>query len=961
MRPATQGAAMIPVIKMREESPADDIYLQGLIRSEKVGSLKVRLSRDLNPNRVMRERSALHKGGEGSVSLLQLAAYSESRAAVRALLDTPGCDPNLWQGTSYPTPLQCACMYKRLSRDGGADAAAEMAAHEPEELGEGARRSFGSVPIAELLLRRGAAANEAAQSGVNALALAVMNNNAPLCVLLLRHAADPCACARLNLHNIACNRGVVIWNLLCGDAVVAADGSGQRADALRGIARHSLIDPTTPEAAAGQLGGRGGEFGTTMLHAVCDATLLRPSFVLPSPCGTPVPQLAVALAAELLRLGAQCGARDMRGRTPLHLAWATAACPQLCCTLLEHGADPRVRDFAGLRPFESHPSGRSALHITLSGETKQTPQERRAWCDLLLDTRSCNVSGQAPQCKSTPLHILCRHPKRTADAYEVAARMLQVGADPNALDAAQETPLYIACLVARSPKLVAALLANGADPDVPCRNQRTALQALARSELFEGVGPIAALLAQHSRLAPHETPLSPSNAAGPRLIDHPAVSSPLWYPFMLRAAKQEEACGAAEGSSAARAKYYRTYPRRGGAAAAKARRAAERDHFCAYLRGEAGACALPQFAAVEREDDTEGDRAQGGSQRRSTSGADTSAAVQAAERATARRRWLEVDAVLAAELSAADPPDPRAEQPDTELAASPGRQSPRAARPPVPAAADGATVDAGFARGARPPAAAPRAGMPSREEWLREMGDWRRASWEAALGASGASQSAADSGSSRASPAVSRPATASASPSRPPTHPAGGSSPAALACEAAAVRPSAAPIAAWVPVTARSSVGTGDDVVTRLLRRREQDRRGASRATTRAERRQESHAERRTVSELLVAQRQLMRDLNKHATIVEAAQLQNDLRRQEERRRARKVDMCHRRLDALTATEAAEIGGGPDKPTWEDPGAAATVRPWSAPAPGKGSPAAVPPRRAPVLCPVPPRLSPTRA
>eukprot|EP00756_Hemistasia_phaeocysticola_P043509 Hpha_TRINITY_DN17092_c0_g1::TRINITY_DN17092_c0_g1_i1::g.166918::m.166918 len=907
------------------EAPAEEAAVQELIRSERVGSLRVRLSRRLSPNRITRERSALHRGGEGRVSLLQLAAYTERVGSVRALLDTRGCDPNLWEGTSYPSPLQCACMYKERVQQ-----------VQPTKEEGGKKRgsttggvSFGSVAVAELLLRRGANVNEASECGVNAVALAIMNNNAPLTNLLLRYGADPTANTRLNLLHIAANRGLEIWEMVAG--AVDWSGCALKGEAMRAAARQHVVEPTARDFCRT-------DAGSNMLHILCVASAHNPVNCLASTCDDrSVDELALELTERLLDLGASIATQDVLGRTPLHLAWGASTSPRLCALLLRYGASCDVRDLTGNRPFETHPSGRSALHICLSGEDNLVPQERREWCELLLDNRACDLTARAPQCKSTVLHALCRNAQRTAGAPSIAERLIEAGAPVDAQDAAQETPLYAACVVSRSPALVAKLLSHGADPDVGCRGQRTALQVLVRGQPFEGVGIIACLLCRHSRFMPHETPISPSGTA--RVTQAPAVSTPLWHPFLLRAQEQvrelAEAQSGGPGSAASDAAIVRL-PRRGGVEAVKARRAREKIHFEAYLRGDAALPTVPLFNAleVERADedaDAVGDaRASPGA----GEGAPAGDALEEAARAAAVRRWLEIDTELSAQLEQTEPLETRAGHPDRDLQQAPsgsvvskGVSRLQLTRPRT-AAAPGSVIDGGFARIAKasparetrgspqravlahnPSRMSPKGGVPSVAEYEEEVHNWRSGSFQEQLNhaADGSSVAASDAMSDRLSQ---RPGSA---PARPATTPATGpQTPVTGPHKPPGVRP---PVAAraqcWqdFPVTARDNYGPGGDVVTRLLRSREQDARRKAREAAGMERRQEARGKRHNTSELLAARRELLLDMITHSSRSEAARLEADRLAQRKRRDDRRAELCRRRLGALTAVEAGDGNG----------------------------------------------------
>ncbi|KAK1770847.1 ankyrin repeat-containing domain protein [Phialemonium atrogriseum] len=119
--------------------------------------------------------------------------------------------------------------------------------------------------------------------------------------------------------------------------------------------------------------------------------------------------------------------------TPL---WAALEAGHLesAAVLLSHGADPNARD----------PSGQSLLH-------KPWALTNRATLDLLL-THGADPDLQDPKDGNRPLHHAILAGSRPA-----AARLLAAGADPDGVNAKDETPLMTACMTGR-PTLTLLLL-----------------------------------------------------------------------------------------------------------------------------------------------------------------------------------------------------------------------------------------------------------------------------------------------------------------------------------------------------------------------------------------------------------------------------------------------------------------------------------------------------------------------
>lgn len=181
-----------------------------------------------------------------------------------------------------------------------------------------------------------------------------------------------------------------------------------------------------------------------------------------------------ARVRELIREGADVGARQQNGRTPLHwVAWQYGVDeeydyrPQEARLLLEAGADPNARDASG----------------------------------------------------RTPLHRVC-----TYGSEEIARLLVQHGADVMARDAEGFTPLHCAT---GSPELLKLFLAKGADPRVRSKDHTTPLHMTYRADSAKLL--IAAGADVHARNKDGRTPLlgtdpsfQPSAEAMKVLLEHGA-------------------------------------------------------------------------------------------------------------------------------------------------------------------------------------------------------------------------------------------------------------------------------------------------------------------------------------------------------------------------------------------------------------------------------------------------------
>ena len=130
--------------------------------------------------------------------------------------------------------------------------------------------------------------------------------------------------------------------------------------------------------------------------------------------GGTVSEVRTALSA-----GANLGARDEAGRTPLHVAAANNPAPSVIMALTDAGADPRAHDEAG----------------------------------------------------NTPLHLAAMK-----NGARVIVALTTVGADPGAGDGFSRTPLHAAAMENPDPAVIMALIEAGATPFDYARRHNKALR-----------------------------------------------------------------------------------------------------------------------------------------------------------------------------------------------------------------------------------------------------------------------------------------------------------------------------------------------------------------------------------------------------------------------------------------------------------------------------------------------------
>jgi ankyrin repeat protein len=238
-----------------------------------------------------------------------------------------------------------------------------------------------------------------------------------------------------------------------------------------------------------------------------------------------------ALAARLLRAGADPSARTLRAATPLHLAAADEGC---AAALLDAGTDPNARDAlgrtplhravragqpgvvrqllaAGARPAAADCDGQTPLHEAVRAGSPELVA-------LLLAHHAAPAA--AALYGETPLHLAAQ-----TGRTDLAGQLLDGGAGPSAADEFGRTPLHRA-VAAGHGQAAALLLARGADVRAADVNGTTGLHLAARA----GDAALVELLLKHgadrsARSAQGRTPLAEARAAG-----HAAVAARLEGP-----------------------------------------------------------------------------------------------------------------------------------------------------------------------------------------------------------------------------------------------------------------------------------------------------------------------------------------------------------------------------------------------------------------------------------------------
>ena len=172
------------------------------------------------------------------------------------------------------------------------------------------------------------------------------------------------------------------------------------------------------------------------------------------------------VTALLLEAGGDVNAREWMGRTPLHVAAAGNGNPAVIELLIDAGADLQAvgNHAEEYRRIYSPLDGATPLHEAAASNSNPAVVTALVRAGAEIDT------GRPPDVAPVPI--------------EHAGTILTEMAIRNTTDPGQSSPLHLAALRNPNPAIIEALVALGADIELPGRDGSTALHMAARSNPF---------------------------------------------------------------------------------------------------------------------------------------------------------------------------------------------------------------------------------------------------------------------------------------------------------------------------------------------------------------------------------------------------------------------------------------------------------------------------------------------
>ena len=222
-----------------------------------------------------------------------------------------------------------------------------------------------------------------------------------------------------------------------------------------------------------------------------------------------------AVVAALSKAGADPNALDGKGRTPLHLVAVFGDSPEAVSALVKAGADLDATDGKGRTPLEYAEKFGEAPAVVAALRSAEVDASAPALADVAGSCKDWNTPGffrratpedltrcletQDPNARNengrTPMHYAAQ-----GTSPALVTVLAEAGAELNAPDGKGGwTPLHLAAWFSKTPSVVAALLAAGADPAAADKAGKTPWDYARSNAALEGTPPYWRLEEERSR------------------------------------------------------------------------------------------------------------------------------------------------------------------------------------------------------------------------------------------------------------------------------------------------------------------------------------------------------------------------------------------------------------------------------------------------------------------------------